>query len=39
MELFKINQDLTYENSPIAEKNLFVNMSAESEELPKHEDF
>ncbi|MBQ2732556.1 MAG: glycoside hydrolase [Clostridia bacterium] len=35
---FQINQDLTYGKSPLVEKNVFLNMPAEDEELPKYEE-
>lgn len=38
MDLFKINQDLTYESSPIVEKNVFLKMPAENEEPPRYDD-
>jgi len=38
MANFQINQDITYNVSPIAEKNKFINMPAENAALPKYEE-
>jgi len=37
MPSFQINQDLTYEASPIVKKNVFLSMPAEDKPLPKYE--
>jgi glycogen debranching enzyme len=38
MELFHINQDLTYTTSPLVENNKFLTMTAEDSEPPKYEE-
>ncbi len=35
---FQINQDITYNVSPIVKKNVFINMPTESNSLPKYEE-
>lgn len=37
MPVFHIHQDITYKSSSIVEKNDFINMQAESGDLPKYE--
>ena len=36
MPVFHIHQDITYKSSSIVEKNDFINMQAESGDLPKY---
>lgn len=38
MSLFKINSDLTYAKSPLVDKNVFLSMSADTDELPKYDE-
>lgn len=38
MANFQINQDITYNKSPIVEANVFLNMPAENASLPKYEE-
>ncbi len=38
MKNFQMNQDITYNASPIVEKNIFLNVPAEEAKLPKYED-
>ena len=38
MPSFQMNQDLTYEASPIVKKNVFLSMPAEDQPLPKYEE-
>ena len=38
MANFQINQDMTYNKSPIVEKNVFLNIPAENATLPKYEE-
>ena len=38
MAIFQVNQDLTYNISPIVKKNVFLNTPAENEEPPKYEE-
>ena len=38
MALFQINSDLTYVKSPLVDKNVFLNMPADTSELPKYDE-
>ena len=38
MPRFKMNQDMTYNVSPIVEDNVFLTMKAENEPVPRYEE-
>ena len=38
MALFQINSDITYEGSPLVNKNVFLNMPEETSEVPKYDE-